>query len=160
MHFRTCAGSGQEEMVLGRFHAWKGGWVDIMNIIGEKVNIGRGVSSSCVLPRPGKTFVTLGMTYCLNSPLLPPGLVSAFHCSGQTAHLFGCGWYILATRLHQECEDLYVYGVLDDETVFMHSIYGDDVSSYIANECPWIYRFVYRVASQRKRAYYACRAVQ
>lgn len=59
----------------------------------------------------------------------------------QTAQLFGCGWYMLATLTHTECEDLYFDGLPEGELIFADGI-GFTADDYISSECPWIYRCV------------------
>ncbi|CAM9965117.1 unnamed protein product, partial [Ectocarpus fasciculatus] len=56
-----------------------------------------------------------------------------------TAHLFGCGWYMLATLLSTECEDLYFEGLPEGEFLFANGL-EYTAGDYIASECPWIYR--------------------
>lgn len=58
----------------------------------------------------------------------------------QTAQLFGCGWYMLATLLYTECEDLYFDGLPEGEFIFANGL-AYTADGYIASECPWIYRW-------------------
>ncbi|CAN0122506.1 unnamed protein product, partial [Hapterophycus canaliculatus] len=68
----------------------------------------------------------------------------------QTAQLFGCGWYMLATLLHRECEDLYFEGLAEGEVIFANGLeYG--AGDYIASECPWICRNDYAALSLGRR---------
>lgn len=57
----------------------------------------------------------------------------------QTAQLFGCGWYMLATLLRKECEDLYFDGLPEGEFISANGL-EYTAGDYIASECPWIYR--------------------
>ncbi|CBN78925.1 hypothetical protein Esi_0155_0068 [Ectocarpus siliculosus] len=67
-----------------------------------------------------------------------------------TAHLFGCGWYMLATLLSTECEDLYFEGLPEGEFVFANGL-EYTAGDYIASECPWIYRNDYVALSMGRR---------
>lgn len=57
--------------------------------------------------------------------------------NNQTAHLFGCGWYMLSALTHKECEDIYYDG--GDEDFFVNG-HKYNSMEYVDSECPWIYR--------------------
>lgn len=54
--------------------------------------------------------------------------------------MFGCGWYMLATLMHTDCEDLYLEESSESQEFMVLNGVDVSVDEYIQSECPWIYR--------------------